>query len=94
MSQQREVAGALDGAPGPAPTMPSERAEGLVHQFVERDGVRPQLERARLDARHVEQVRHQPGQTVRLQLNELEQLGPVARPRAGVRPGAGSRPPS
>ena len=93
ISQQRQVGGASTTT-RPGGTRPPSDAERLVDQLVEGDGGGPQLERPRLDAGHVEQVGDQPGQAVGLQLNELQQLGPVLGARAGRRPGAGWTRPS
>ena len=69
-------------------------AKGLGDELVERNRAGPDLERTRLDAGHVEQVGDEPGQTVRLQLDELQQLGPVLAPATAHRTGAGWTPPS
>ena len=66
--------------------------ERLVHQFVEREHRGSQLERAGLNAGHVEQVGDEPGQPIRLQLNQLEKLVPIGRVELGFRPVADSRP--
>ena len=63
---------------------PAQRRQRLVDQFVESDRGGPQLERSRLDAGHVEQIGDQPGKPVRLQLDELQELGPVVRAQPGV----------
>ena len=55
----------------------AQHPERLGDQLVERDGDRPQLERPRLDTRHVEKIGDEPGEPVRLLLDELEQLGAV-----------------
>ena len=54
-----------------------QRPERLVHQLVEAIGA-ARAQRACLDTGHVEQVGDEPGQTVRLRLDQFEKLGPVA----------------
>ncbi len=53
--------------------------EGLGHQLIERDRDWPHLESSRFDACHVEQIGDEPGELVRLLLNQLEQFGTVLR---------------
>ncbi len=64
----------------------AQRTEGLRDELVKGDDTGPQFQGARLDAGHVEQVGDESGQAVRLQLNQLQQLGPVLRrqPRVGL----------
>ena len=62
----------------------AQRRQRFGDEFVEANRDRPQFQRTGLNAGHVEEVGHEPGQAVRLQLDELEELGPVVRPQMGV----------
>ena len=63
---------------------PAQLGQRLVDQVGEADRHRSELERACLQPGHVEKVGHQPRQAVRLQLNELQQLGAVLRTQLGI----------
>ena len=68
----------------PGATMPPSDASASSTNSSNPTARRSQLECARLYAGHVEEVGHQPGQPIRLQLNQLQQLGPVIGAQAGV----------
>ena len=57
----------------------AQHLEGFGHQLIERNRDRPHLESSRFDACHVEQIGDEPGELVRLLLNQLEQFGTVLR---------------
>ena len=76
--QERKVGRLLDDdAAGPDEAV--ERTERLGDQLIERQGDGTKFQRAGLNAGHVEEVGDEPGQPIRLQLNQLEQLVPVGR---------------
>ena len=63
---------------------PAQLGQCFVDQGGEADCHRSELERACLQPGHVEKVGHQPRQAVRLQLNELQQLGAVLRAQLSI----------
>ena len=67
----------------------AELAQCLVDQVSEVDRRRTELERARLQTGHVEEIGHEPRQAVGLQLNQLQELRLVAGGSVAHRPGAG-----
>ena len=73
---------------------PADGGERFIDQLVEGNEDGPNGQRSGLNAGHVQQVGHQPGQAIGLQLNQLEQIGPVRRTQRDVRPDAGWIPPS
>ena len=76
---QERKAGRLldDDAAGPDDAV--ERTERLGDQLIERQGDGTKLQRAGLNPGHVEEVGDEPGQPIRLQLDQFEQLVPVGR---------------
>ena len=76
---QERKAGRLldDDAAGPDEAV--EGAERLGDQLIECQGDGAKFQRAGLNPGHVEEVGDEPGQPIRLQLNQFEQLVPVGR---------------
>ncbi len=84
-AQQRKIGGHLGLDPSRSDDS-RERLQRLSYQVVKSYRGGPKLERSRLDPGHIEQIGHQPGQSVRLQFNQLEQLSPVAGTQLDVGP--------
>ena len=71
----RDAAGRHDAA---------QQCHRFADQVGEADRGWPQLERAGFEAGHVKEIGHEPGQAVRLQLNELQQFRPVLGTQACI----------
>ncbi len=63
---------------------PAQQGQCLVEQLAEVEAGWSELERAGLQAGHVEKVGHEPCQAVRLQFDELQQLSPIVRAQASI----------